>query len=503
MKAQARLLPGQADPRSADSIYRAGVAAAKHGRAEEALALAEAGIGAYPGDSRMWQIMGLAYRKLEETALAIDAFTAAARLAPSDALIAHSLARVTLEAGLPATSLFERALRLAPTDASILLGRAAAQYGEGRIDAAIIELDQLLDRHPGWAEGHATAARLYWMGGERDRFTSSLERALRKTPRDIDLWRTLINARLSAEQFEQMLAAIAQARIAAGESREFDALEAACLTECGETARAELVFGRLERPLAITTLVSYLRHLLRSGRPAEAAAAAEARIADDPDDLLRPYLASAWRLLGDPRWQWLEGDPRFVGIYDIGGKVGPLDALAERLRGLHQAVQQPLDQTLRRGTQTDGPLFARIEPEIRALRKAIVETVETHIAQLPAHDQGHPLLREPRAPIRFSGSWSVRLTDAGYHINHIHSAGWISSAFYVALPEAHMGGAAHAGWLSLGEVTELGLDLPPLRLIEPKPGRLVLFPSTMWHGTRPFPVGERLTVAFDVARPSR
>ena len=47
----------------------------------------------------------------------------------------------------------------------------------------------------------------------------------------------------------------------------------------------------------------------------------------------------------------------------------------------------------------------------------------------------------------------------------------------------------------------LGLDLPPLRKIEPRPGRLVLFPSTRWHGTVPFAAGERLTVAFDVAAP--
>jgi len=45
--------------------------------------------------------------------------------------------------------------------------------------------------------------------------------------------------------------------------------------------------------------------------------------------------------------------------------------------------------------------------------------------------------------------------------------------------------------------------LPPIRTIEPKPGRLVLFPSTMWHGTRPFDAGERLTVAFDVKRPAQ
>jgi hypothetical protein len=178
-----------------------------------------------------------------------------------------------------------------------------------------------------------------------------------------------------------------------------------------------------------------------------------------------------------------------------------LDLLAERLRALHLSAHHPLYQSLRGGTQTDGHLFQRIEPEIADLRRAIVEAVQTHVAGLPAPRRGHPLLIEKRSPIRFSGSWSVRLTGAGFHVEHCHPAGWISSAFYVALPEAAMGGPDHAGWLSLGEVTDLGAALPPLRLIEPRPGRLVLFPSTMWHGTRPFESGERLTVAFDVQRP--
>jgi hypothetical protein len=44
----------------------------------------------------------------------------------------------------------------------------------------------------------------------------------------------------------------------------------------------------------------------------------------------------------------------------------------------------------------------------------------------------------------------------------------------------------------------LALNLDPLHMIRPQPGRLALFPSTMFHGTRPFPAGERMTVAFDV-----
>ena len=59
-----------------------------------------------------------------------------------------------------------------------------------------------------------------------------------------------------------------------------------------------------------------------------------------------------------------------------------------------------------------------------------------------------------------------------------------------------------AGWLTLGEPdAQLGLPLQPRRKVEPEPGRLVLFPSWMWHGTIPFAQGERLTVAFDVAVP--
>ena len=135
------------------------------------------------------------------------------------------------------------------------------------------------------------------------------------------------------------------------------------------------------------------------------------------------------------------------------------------------------------------------------LREAIRETVARHVSKFPPPDERHPLLGVKRGPIRFSGSWSVWLRKAGFHANHVHPMGWISSALYVALPPDL--GVGDAGYLTLGEPRSscFELDMPPFRTIEPKPGRLVLFPSYMWHGTRRFDEGERLTVAFDVARP--
>lgn len=492
-----------ADPRDPEQVFRAAAAGVRAGLAAEALPLARAGAAAHPDDARMWQVLGLAHRQRDELAEAVAAFGKAAALAPDDALIAHSAARATMEAGLPAIDLLERAHLIAPLDASVLLGRVAAYFAEGRLDEALAGLEDQLRDNPGWIAGHASAARLRWVRGERDGFTSSFERALAVAPAEIPIWREMIETLMHAALYDEALAAIARGRAAAGDNPAFDALETVCAAEKGETERADRLFARLGPIEHVTMAARYLRHLLRAGRPAEAAAFAETWRDRDPNNLTTPYLSAAWRLTGDARWQWLEGDEAFVRVYDLADRLPSLDALAERLRSLHLPLRQPLEQSLRGGTQTDGPLFSRIEPEIRALRQVIVETVERHVAQLPAPAAGHPTLLARRAPIRFAGSWSVRLTGSGFHVNHVHPAGWISSAFYVALPEAAMGGESHAGWLSLGEATELGLDLPPTRLIEPRPGRLVLFPSSMWHGTRPFATGERLTVAFDIARPDQ
>ncbi|WP_158636453.1 putative 2OG-Fe(II) oxygenase [Luteimonas marina] len=104
--------------------------------------------------------------------------------------------------------------------------------------------------------------------------------------------------------------------------------------------------------------------------------------------------------------------------------------------------------------------------------------------------------------MRFVGSWSVRLASSGRHSNHIHPKGWASSAFYVALPGSVLesDSASRAGWIQFGRPLEdLGLDLPPRRVIQPRPGHLALFPSCMWHGTVPFEAPEpRLTMAFDM-----
>lgn len=452
-------------------------------------------------DPALWQWTALLHRALDENVEAIAAFEQVGRLNPNDAKAAHGLALATLSIGRPAQVLFERAQRLAPNDGDVLLGLAHARHAAGDLTGAIGLLDALLAQHPGWLPGHDLAAQLRWLSGDRDGFTLSLERALTTAPRELALWHALILLLLQAQAHERALDAIGRGRLAVGPQLLFDANEAAAAAELGDTATADRLFAAVGEIDDIVFAVRHVRHLLRSGRIEQAAACAE-RWTDRADsNFMWPYVGLAWRLLGDPRWQWLEGDERLVGIADIGGALPSLAGLADCLRALHGDTHDQLDQSVRGGTQTRGVLFARAEPEIRALRVAIVDAVRAHIAQLPPPDPHHPLLGSPRPrAIRFSGSWSVRLGAQGHHASHIHPAGWLSSAFYAALPSEGERGAPPAGWLALGAPeAALGLDLPPTKLIEPKPARLVLFPSTMWHGTMPFDHGQRLTAAFDVA----
>ena len=353
---------------------------------------------------------------------------------------------------------------------------------------------------PGWVDGWMALASITHQARGRADFLAVLEEACRARPRDGALLSAVLRAFAAVGDHEAVLSRVGSVRSATGDSPPLRLAEAEALSDTGRTGEAEPLFASLADLGEPVVDLARMRHALRTGRPDQAIAIgaafhpAAARFAI-------PYLGTAWRLLDDPRWQWLEGDDRLVGSYPVDLALSEIEALAERLRTLHRARFAPYEQSMRGGTQTEGMLLWRDDPEIVLLRARFEDAIRRHVDQLPPPDPTHPLLREPRDRFRFAGSWSVRLTAGGTHVNHVHSEGWLSSAFYVGLPAATLDPCepGHAGWLALGEPPrELGLALGPMRMVRPAVGQLVMFPSTMWHGTTDFGQGERLTVAFDV-----
>ena len=166
---------------------------------------------------------------------------------------------------------------------------------------------------------------------------------------------------------------------------------------------------------------------------------------------------------------------------------------------LHNPHGHPLlFQSLRHGTETTEDLTRSTDPAIQALFKAFAEPIRAYLAHI-----GHgpdPLRRRNDGTWRFNGSWSVRLRRSGFHNNHVHPRGWISSACYIDLPDSMADAQSQEGVLTFGEP---GIATTPSlhaeHAVRPEVGMLVLFPSYFWHGTVPITGDQtRLTVAFDV-----
>lgn len=215
------------------------------------------------------------------------------------------------------------------------------------------------------------------------------------------------------------------------------------------------------------------------------------------------YQQTAWRLLGDERYKEQSNFEHLVQQYELPLPVG-YDSLTEfnqtlerSLLALHNHRRHPLDQSLRGGSQTRRDLSGESDPVIKQYLAALDDPIKRYLEHIGDHP-AHPLSARNQGAYQFAGCWSVRLDGGGHHVNHVHPQGWISSAYYVSVPESVAN--SRAGWIKFGEppyATEPAITAQ--HWVEPKAGMLVLFPSFMWHGTEPTG-GEqlRLTAPFDL-----
>ncbi len=455
-----------------------------------------------PDHARIWQMLGLAYRQVQDSAAALSAFARAAALGPGDPRIANGHATAAMEAGVPSALLFKTARDLSPDDPELMLSTIAALNADGHHDVAEPLLARSVAANPAWVRGHEALATLRLTMNADPDFARSFAEAAVRLPSNLPLHLAWQRALAQAGRWDAAREVIERGQAVLGNRIEFDAAQANIAAETGDVPLADQLFAKAATLDDPGSRISHIRHCLRMGRIEQAEALAMHALPRQLPSTVWPYLSLIWRLRGDSRATWIDGAPPMVAVIDLDFGLDELATLASSLRKLHTTRHHPAEQSVRGGTQTEGVLLARIDPVIRSLRAKVLAAVRAYVDALPPFDAEHPLLGTARGDIYFAGSWSVRLGAQGFHTCHTHPLGWISSALYVSLPESP--GPRPAGWLELGaSPPDLGLDLHAFMSVEPKPGRLVLFPSTMWHGTVPFQDGERMTVAFDVAVPSR
>lgn len=443
---------------------------------------------------------------MAEVALAERERLARARVAarPSSVVAEHNLASVLGDLGdfAGAAAATERALAKGGDAPETWLVRGRALQGLGRLDEAEAALATAIERRPDYAVAHRDLAQLRWMRTADVRHALGLIAAAPPTPELIRVHATVLT-----EAGEGAAAAALLARAVAAHPAHPD-LRLLAAAACGRQgdAAAQLAHATAALRLAPSSTEAAkaaAEALLHAGRAGEAAALAERLMAAVPDDQGAIALAcTAWRLTGDPRYALWCDDAGLVSATTIATPPGWPDLpafltdLAADLATRHRWRTHPLEQSVRHGSQTQEDLARLDVPVLRALFAALDAPITAHIAALGPGDD--PVRRRLASGYRFAGAWSVRLTPGGFHSDHVHPQGWLSSAFYVDLPEAVA--AEPAGWLALGRPgVPTQPRLGPARHIRPEPGRLVLFPSYLWHGTEPFGGdAARLTVAFDL-----
>lgn len=450
-----------------------------------------------PIEAEIWRERARAARAVQDMVGADKAITEAARLAPGDPLTAFLRAQSAYELGYPAAALFARAVQLWPENLDVLRNHALALASEGQPEQAVHLLARAISARPDWLDGQRVLAGLRYSHGDAETYDAGFAEAVKAQPKHQGLWLGWFTLRAQQRDWPVARRILDAATAQLGETRALAIARTFLASESGNSGEAQQRLAALAGVEDDFLALCRIRTALRAGDAAAARDLALPLTATRLAGQVWPYLSTAWRLLGEPRAAWLDGDPLLHGVLDPGLSAAELAELAALLRRLHTASLPYAEQSVRFGTQTDRSILLRHEPLLGTVCARLMDALGDFVATLPPPDPRHPVLGRPRGGLQISGSWSVRLGAGGFNVTHSHPAGWLSAVLYVALPDDP--GPAPAGALHLGAPPpELGLDLAPLAVIPPRAGHLVVFPSILWHGTYPFAAGERLNIAFDV-----
>ncbi|HVO47837.1 MAG TPA: putative 2OG-Fe(II) oxygenase [Steroidobacteraceae bacterium] len=480
----------------------------RRGALREAEAACQQALAASNGrDPQAWITLGMVLRQQGRLSDAESAYRRAIALAPNDVYALHALGALLsqMERAEEALAVLNRAQSLGLHARELHINRGRALLQLYHPEEAERDYERAVAIEPRDPIAQSSLAQLRYMRGD-PAFARDMAAAVMANPADTGLHLALGDLLRRAGNLpgaESVLRAVIRSQ---GPIPELRAALAAVLHEAGRLKEAEIeaLEASVARPQDVGILESLISIMLGRGRPDEAMPLIRAQRRRVPhDQRWIAYEATAARLLQEPLYRQLYDYERLVKVYDLEPPPGWSSmarlnaAVAAKLRARHQFNTHPLDQSLRNGSQTARSLLTEPDPTIQALLSAFAAPIARYMASVGS-GQDHPISGRNRGGAAMKGCWSVELRRNGFHVNHVHPEGWISSAYYVAVPPDVEDTQAKSGWIKFGEPGIPVAGASAEYFVQPRPGRLVLFPSYMWHGTNAITGDEtRLTVAFD------
>jgi predicted Zn-dependent protease len=432
---------------------------------------------------------------------------------PDNLIYQHDLAAILGDAGQSA-----EAADIAGQAIESGLDRPETHLVYARALAGILDLERaeksyrtVIAKRPHDATAHRELAQLLWMRtGDAAKSEEALVAAINRLPDELSLQilRAEIKGQMGDRQTQHEL--LSELVLSSGRHPQicYFAARAALASKAFEPAIELAKTACDAAPDQDDVAAVYATALLANGDAASALRALDRlRMRQPANQYFIALQATAWRMLGDERYDATFDYDAMIYACPLdtpngwSSLEGYLEELAQALADAHCYREHPFFLSVRHGSQL--PSITKVDnPAMRAFASAVRGPMESYLTRLGAGPD--PLRARHKGGFELLDAWSVSLPPNGFHVNHVHPAGWLSSACHVR-PPGDDPDNPKAGWLKFGEPgCATSPSLKAERFVKPEAGRMVIFPSYMWHGTEAFTKGSsRLTVAADFAPVSR
>ena len=454
--------------------------------------------------------LGATYLELGSLADAADAFRQAIARDPNLAEAHFNLGTVLSDRkdAKGAMAAYRRAIELRPDffEAQFNLGDTLVHLG--LLDEAVECYRRAAELQPDNPGLHNNLATTFLETGQYEEAVEALTRAVALAPDAGELHTNLGTALKHAGRFDEGVAAQRRAVELSPDSAESHFNLAMVLANAGEHGDAEASYRQAialnpDMPQFYTYLGS---SLMSMNRHTEALALCDEFLAANPAN--RNVLAFKVVLLEE-----LGETTAARGLADYERMIQPVDidapadfddvaafnrALVDHIVEHPSLVVAPRSHATVDGQHT-GDLLVEPKGPFAAFERLLWQAVEAYRRSLPDAD-GHPYFAHWPALDRLF-VWSIVMRRGGHQVPHIHPGGWMSGVYYAELPaDIESADGGHDGWIEFGRAPS-GFPVarePHVRMIQPKAGRLFLFPSYFYHRTVPNATdGRRVSIAFD------
>ncbi len=508
-----KLLAGQKP--NPQTLNLAGIAAYHVGDAETALALLQDAAAATRSGAPLYaeiqMNLGNILAGRDDVEGALAAYDAAHDASPRYAEPAYNAGVLLMRIGdhSQAAIRFEAALSRDPEHVQAAIGYSEAARCAGNLEAAAAALQTLLARDSSNAIALTNLAAVLSAQGQDAEARTLAERAAE------------IDPGLAAAHYNAGVAlqALHQHEDAAQRFRHTLALEpghAAAALNMGEaylaldeTPGAESAFKRALEidPTFAKAAINLADMALHAGDANAAVAIIDrflARTPGHPSALA--FKAIALREAGKIKdARILDDTDRFIMTRDIVAPDGYTDvaafnrALGEHLLAHPTLTPAPKAHATRAGRHS-GELLDSDRGPVGGFADLILEAFNAYRRRFVG-EASHPFLDQIPENPRLS-VWGVVMEEGGHQVPHIHPSAWLSGVYYVEVPDnVREDDATHAGWIEFGRPpADFHFShTPEARLLHPKAGQMILFPSHFYHRTVPLSgKNRRISIAFDV-----